>query len=79
LLGIVCVNRSLKLAPASAVAPYQYTVIVWAVVFGFLVFGDVPGTQTIIGALIIVGSGLFIFFREQKLGRASDPEVMTGP
>ncbi|MCP4380166.1 MAG: DMT family transporter, partial [Hyphomicrobiales bacterium] len=46
LLGIVCVNRSLKLAPASAVAPYQYTVIVWAVVFGFLVFGDVPGTQT---------------------------------
>ncbi len=79
LLGIVCVNRSLKLAPASAVAPYQYTVIVWAVVFGFLVFGDVPGTQTIIGALIIVGAGLFIFFREQKLGRASDPEVMTGP
>ena len=79
LLGIVCVNRSLKLAPASAVAPYQYTVIVWAVLFGFLVFGDVPGTQTILGALIIVAAGLFIFFREQKVGRAAGPEVMTGP
>ena len=38
----VCVNRSLKLAPASTVVPYQYTTIVWAVLFGYLVFGDVP-------------------------------------
>lgn len=77
--AIVCVNRSLRLAPASAVVPYQYTLIVWAVVFGYVVFGDVPDILTIVGGIIIVGAGLFIFFREQKLSGKVEPEVMTGP
>lgn len=76
LLGIValgahvCVNRSLKLAPAATVAPYQYTLIVWAILLGYLVFGDVPTPEMLIGAAIIVASGLFIFWREQALKRA---------
>lgn len=45
----VCVNRSLKLAPASVVAPYQYTLIVWAALFGYLVFGDVLQAWTLAG------------------------------
>lgn len=69
LVAIVGVNRSLKLAPASVVVPYQYTMIVWAGLFGYLVFGDVPRWQTILGAAIIIAAGLFIFFREQKLSR----------
>lgn len=75
LLGIVamtshvCVNRSLILAPASVVVPYQYTTIIWAVVFGYLVFGDVPDAWMLAGAAIIVGAGLFIFIREQALAR----------
>ena len=40
--ALLCVNRSLKLAPASVVVPYQYSMIVWAVMFGYAVFGDVP-------------------------------------
>ena len=40
--ALFCVNRSLKLAPASVVVPYQYTMIVWAILFGYVVFGDVP-------------------------------------
>src|SRR5450755_1905042 len=40
--ALLCVNRSLKLTPASAVAPYQYSMIVWAVMLGYVVFGDVP-------------------------------------
>jgi drug/metabolite transporter (DMT)-like permease len=67
LTGIVCVNRSLKLAPASVVVPYQYMLIIWAVLFGYLVFGDVPKWPMLIGAAIIVAAGLFIFFREQRL------------
>ena len=43
--------------------------IVWAVIFGFVVFGDVPSISTIIGAVIIIGAGFYIFLREQKLGR----------
>ncbi len=65
----VCVNRSLVLAPASTVVPYQYTTIVWAVLFGYLVFKDVPDTYMLTGAAIIVAAGLFIFLREQQLAR----------
>jgi drug/metabolite transporter (DMT)-like permease len=49
--------------------PYQYSMIVWAVIFGFVVFGDVPSWATIAGAAIIIGAGLYIFLREQQLGR----------
>lgn len=67
--ALLCVNRSLKLAPASVVVPYQYSMIVWAVMFGYLVFGDVPTMATLIGAAIIIGAGFYIFLREQALGR----------
>ncbi len=67
--ALLCVNRSLKLAPASVVVPYQYSMIVWAVMFGYAVFGDVPSPSTIIGAAIIIGAGLYIFLRERDLGR----------
>jgi drug/metabolite transporter (DMT)-like permease len=65
----VCVNRSLKLAPASTVVPYQYTTIVWAVTFGYLAFGDIPDAWMVTGAAIIIGAGLFIFLRERQLAR----------
>jgi drug/metabolite transporter (DMT)-like permease len=63
------VNRSLKLAPASIVVPYQYSMIIWAAIFGYLVFADVPSMATIAGAAIIIGAGLYIFLRERNLGR----------
>jgi drug/metabolite transporter (DMT)-like permease len=66
--ALLCVNRSLKLAPASVVVPYQYSMIIWAVLFGLVVFGDVPQAATLIGAAIIIGAGLYIFLRERKLG-----------
>ena len=69
--ALFCVNRSLKLAPASVVVPYQYTMIVWAVLFGFVVFGDVPHPATIIGATIIIGAGLYIYLRERSLGQGT--------
>ena len=65
--ALLCANRSLKLAPASVVVPYQYSMIVWAVIFGFVVWGDVPSPATLIGAAIIIGAGLYIFLREQNL------------
>jgi drug/metabolite transporter (DMT)-like permease len=67
--ALLCVNRSLKLAPASLVVPYQYTMILWAVMFGYLVFGDVPSLTMALGAIIIIGAGLYIFLRERELGR----------
>jgi drug/metabolite transporter (DMT)-like permease len=69
MLAFVCVNRSLRLAPASVVVPYQYTMIVWAVGLGWLVFGDVPDAFTLTGATIIIGAGLYILWREQMVMR----------
>lgn len=63
--ALACVNRSLKLAPASVVVPYQYTTIVWAIVLGYGVFGDVPDLFTLAGAAIIIAAGLYIFWLEQ--------------
>ena len=64
-----CVIRSLKLASASVVVPYQYTLIVWSVVFGWQMFGELPDAYTIVGAAIIVAAGLYIFWREQVTAR----------
>ena len=74
--ALLCVNRSLKLAPASVVVPYQYSMIVWAVMFGYIVFDDKPTMATIAGAAIIIGAGLYIFLRERKLGRG---ETVVSP
>ena len=82
LLGIValaahmCINRALKLATAATVAPYQYTLIVWAIVLGYLVFGDVPTVHMVVGAGIIIASGLFIFWREQ-VAKRRDARVLS--
>lgn len=75
MLGVVatiahlCVNRSLKLAPAAVVVPYQYTQIAWAVLLGWIVFGDIPAPAVFVGSGIIVAAGFYIFMREQKLAR----------
>jgi drug/metabolite transporter (DMT)-like permease len=69
IVALACVNRALKLAPASVVVPYQYTMIVWAVALGYLVFGDVPDVFTLAGAAIIIAAGLYIFWREQAQSR----------
>src|ERR1700675_3061573 len=74
--ALFCVNRSLKLAQASVVVPYQYSMIVWAVMFGIIVFGDVPSWPTMVGAAIFIGAGLYIFLRERDLGRG---ETVVSP
>jgi drug/metabolite transporter (DMT)-like permease len=65
----ICVNRSLKLAPAWVVVPYQYTTIVWAVVFGYVFFGDIPRLAVLVGAALIIAAGIYIFVREQVWAR----------
>ena len=72
IVALACVNYSLKLAAASVVAPYQYTLILWAVVLGYVVFGDVPDAFTLAGAAVIIAAWVstILFWREQS-ARAS--------
>jgi drug/metabolite transporter (DMT)-like permease len=61
--------RGHRLAPASTLAPFIYTQMVWTTALGFLVFGDVPHRWTIIGGLLVVSSGLYLLNRERKVGK----------
>lgn len=76
MVALACVNRSLKLAPASVVVPYQYTMIIWAIMLGYAVFGDVPDLLTLAGAAIIIAAGLYIFWREQAQSRQKAPSSL---
>ncbi|MHC5306300.1 DMT family transporter [Bartonella sp. LJL80] len=77
LLGIVScsahllISRSLKMAPASVLAPLQYTLLLWGIIFGIVFFGNYPDPYIVVGAAIIVIAGLFIFHRK----RVVDNEV----
>lgn len=64
-VGHLCMIRAISSAPVSAVAPYAYTGLIWANVFGFMIFGDVPSIWTLAGAAIIASSGIYILYREQ--------------
>jgi drug/metabolite transporter (DMT)-like permease len=67
--------KALSLAPASLIQPFSYTGVVWAVLFGWLFFGDLPALTTLFGASIIIASGLYTLHR-QKL-RSGDPKTQS--
>lgn len=68
-LGHLCLITALGFAPASVIAPFSYTQIIWAVLIGYLVFSDIPDGLTLLGAAIVIASGLYVFFRERQLAR----------
>lgn len=73
LLGVVGhfgLVQALRFAPAVVVQPFTYTMLVWAAFSGWMVFGDVPGIFVVIGALVIVLSGLYAAWREAQHARA---------
>jgi len=51
---------------AVVVAPFRYFALIWATLYGFLMFGDIPGWHTAAGAAVVIGSGLYIFYRETR-------------
>jgi drug/metabolite transporter (DMT)-like permease len=65
LTGYQCVIMALRVGDISAIAPFRYTALLWAMLLGYLVFGDVPDTMMATGAAIIVASGLYAFYRER--------------
>jgi drug/metabolite transporter (DMT)-like permease len=69
-LGHLILIRALTIAPASLLAPFAYTQIAWALLLGYLVFGDVPDAWMLAGGAVIVASGLYVFYREAVRGRS---------
>jgi drug/metabolite transporter (DMT)-like permease len=69
LIGYQCVIMGLRTGDISAVAPFRYTALLWAMLLGYLAFGDKPDWPMVIGAAIIVLSGLYAFYRERVRNR----------
>ena len=63
-VGFFCLHQAYRIASPPTIAPFEYILIFWSVLLGWIVFGDISNLRTFVGIFIIVGSGLYIFFRE---------------
>ncbi|MBS38328.1 MAG: EamA family transporter [Thiotrichales bacterium] len=68
-IGAWLLTQAYRVAEATVIAPFEYAALPLAMLWGLIVFGDVPDKQALIGMSLIVGSGLFVLFREAKLKR----------
>lgn len=64
-----CLIRAFRNAPASLVVPFSYSSLLWATLLGFVLFNSVPDRWTLAGAALIVGSGLYILYRESRMNQ----------
>jgi len=80
-LAHIFLTESYRYAAASVVAPFDYTAMLWALLLGYYVFGELPQPLVYVGAAIVVGAGLFVIFRERQLGvkRPRAPEGWRRP
>jgi drug/metabolite transporter (DMT)-like permease len=70
-VGVMCLTNAFRLAPAATISPFEYTALIWATLLGFILWGELPDTYTLIGAGIVIASGLYIIYRETiQVGRA---------
>jgi drug/metabolite transporter (DMT)-like permease len=69
-VGAYCLAQAYRAAPASTVAPFEYVMIVWAVLWGYVFWGNVPGLTTLVGMVMTVGAGMFLVQHEARHERA---------
>ena len=67
--GYVFSVSSMRVGEVAFVSPFRYTILIWAIILGLVVFGDIPDGWTLLGASIIVATGVFTFYRERRLAR----------
>jgi drug/metabolite transporter (DMT)-like permease len=66
-VGFYCLSQAYCVSEASAIAPFEFTYILWAVMFGYLIWNETPGPTTFIGIAVLVGSSLYIWYRERRI------------
>ncbi len=64
LVGHICIITAVRKGELSAVAPFRYSILIWALLLGLLIWGDLPDTMTLIGMAIVTGAGIYTFRRE---------------
>lgn len=79
LTGYQFIIQCMRIGEISFVAPFRYTALLWAIAAGILVFGSFPDLPMIVGASIVVGSGLYTLYRERVAGKTRPVTESTGP
>jgi drug/metabolite transporter (DMT)-like permease len=77
-LSHILLTESYRDAPASVVAPFDYTAMLWAFLLGYFIFGELPSAHVYFGAGIVIACGLVVIWRERKLGIA-EKRILEGP
>ena len=73
--GQIAMTFSYRYAEPSLLAPFDYTSMIWAVAFGYMIFGEIPALLVLVGAAVVTAAGVFIAFREHRLGRELSSRV----
>ena len=67
--GFYCISQAYRIASASVAAPFEYCSLPWAILWGYVFWSDLPASTTLLGVILVVGSGLYIIHREGIRGR----------
>ncbi len=67
--GYVFSVSSMRVGEVAFVSPFRYTILIWALILGVVIFGDMPDFWTLTGAAVIVATGIFTFYRERQMSR----------
>jgi drug/metabolite transporter (DMT)-like permease len=78
-LAHIFLTESYRHAAASVVAPFDYSTMIWAIILGYYVFGEIPTSTVYIGSAIVAAAGLFVIWRERQLGLQRRREVESPP
>jgi drug/metabolite transporter (DMT)-like permease len=78
-IGYQFIIMAMRMGDISFVAPFRYTALLWSILLGLFIFGDVPDLPMILGATVIVGSGLYALYRERIVGRRKTAAESAGP
>ncbi|MEO1250076.1 MAG: DMT family transporter, partial [Pseudomonadota bacterium] len=60
----ILINQAFRMTPSAVLAPLDYSAMLWALLFGYAIWGDIPTSQMMVGATIIVASGLYLLYRD---------------
>ncbi len=79
LVGYVFGVKTMRLGEIGFTQPFRYTLILWAILLGIVMFDEWPDVWMLVGAAIVVATGLFTFYRERRLGRPPPPAPLEAP
>ncbi|WP_123151509.1 DMT family transporter [Mesorhizobium delmotii] len=78
-IGYQFIIMAMRVGDISFIAPFRYTALLWSILLGLSIFGDVPDLPMILGAIVIIGSGLYALYRERIVGRRKTAAESAGP